>query len=175
MNQAFSVAESENPAAEHDIEWLKGMIQGVRRVRSELNLPPGKQLDIWLQSGDEEDRSLHHRFGDVISHLGRIQTSTWVDEGADTSECAVALVGDLKVLIPLTGLVDVEEELARLNRQLIREQQDLKKSEGKLGNKRFVDNAPAAVVEQERERLATHKANLKNLNSQIRQLESMRS
>ena len=99
----------------------------------------------------------------------------WVDEEADSSECAVALVGDLKVLIPLKGLVDVEEELARLNKQWARENQDLKKSESKLSNKRFVDNAPESVVAQERERLAAHKANVKNLKLQIQQLESMRT
>ncbi len=174
MVQAFPQAESENPTAERDIEWLKDMIQGIRRVRSELNLPPGKLLDIWLQAGTERDRSLHQRFSQVMSRLGRIQSVQWVDQEADTSQCAVALVAELKVLIPLKGLVDIEEELARLNRQQLREKQNLKKSEGKLSNKRFVDNAPATVVEQERERLITHKANVKNLNAQIQQLESMR-
>jgi len=175
MLQPFPEAGREAPVAEHDIEWLKGVVQGVRRVRSELNLPPGKLLDIWLQSGNEKDRSRHTHFDEVLAQLGRIQSAQWIDEAADTSECAVALVGDLKVLIPLKGLVDVEEELARLNRQLAREESDLNKSEGKLGNSRFVENAPAAVVEQERQRLASHRANVENLHLQIRQLESMHS
>ena len=175
MLQPFPQAGTENPAAENDIEWLMEIIQGVRRVRSELNLPPGKLLDIWLQSGTWDDRSRHTRFDETLSHLARIQSSLWVDENADTSQCAVALVGDLKILIPLKGLVDVEEELARLHKQLAREDADLKKSNGKLCNKRFVDNAPAAVVEQERQRLASHRANVENLQLQIQQLESMRS
>jgi len=174
MMQPFPEPEDLDPAAECDIDWLKEVIQGVRRVRSELNLPPGKLLDIWLQAGSEEDRSRFTRFDEVLSHLGRIQSSMWVGEDADSAECAVALVGDLKILIPLKGLVDVEEELARLNKQLAREDADLKKSEAKLSNKRFVENAPAAVVEQERQRLGTHRANVENLQSQIRQMESMR-
>ena len=175
MLQPFPQAGSENREAENDIEWLKEVIQGVRRVRSELNLPPGKQLDIWLQSGTEEDRSRHHRFEQVLSQLGRIQSSLWVEEDADTSLCAVALAGDLKLMIPLKGLVDVEEELTRLNKQLAREDADLRKSEAKLGNRRFVDNAPAAVVEQERERRVNHQANVANLQQQIDQLKSMQS
>ena len=107
--------------------------------------------------------------------MGRIESSQWVDAEADSSQCAVALVGDLKKLIPLKGLVDVEEELTRLQKQLARELADLKKSEGKLGNKRFVENAPEAVVEQERQRLEAHKANTDNLLKQVHQLESMRS
>jgi len=174
MMQPFPEPEDLDPGAESDVEWLKEVIQGVRRVRSELNLPPGKLLDIWLQAGTQEDRSRFTRFDEVLSHLGRIQSSKWVGEDADSAECAVALVGDLKILIPLKGLVDVEEELARLNKQLMREDAELKKSEGKLDNKRFVENAPAAVVEQERQRLDTHRANVENLQSQIRQMESMR-
>jgi valyl-tRNA synthetase len=81
----------------------------------------------------------------------------------------------LKVLIPLKGLVDVEDELARLNKQLAREESDLKKSQGKLGNNRFVDNAPAAVVEQEKQRLISHQARVENLQIQVQKLESMRS
>jgi valyl-tRNA synthetase len=175
MMQPFPQAGSEHREAENDIEWLKEIVQGVRRVRSELNLPPGKQLDIWLQSGTEQDRSRHHRFEQVLSQLGRIQSSLWVEEDADTSQCAVALAGDLKLMIPLKGLVDVEEELTRLNKQLAREDADLRKSEAKLGNRRFVDNAPAAVVEQERERLVNHQANVTNLQQQIDQLKSMQS
>jgi valyl-tRNA synthetase len=175
MVQPFPQAGSEHREAENDVEWLKEIVQGVRRVRSELNLPPGKQLDIWLQSGTEQDRSRHHRFEQVLSQLGRIQSSLWVEEDADTSQCAVALAGDLKLMIPLKGLVDVEEELTRLNKQLAREDADLRKSEAKLGNRRFVDNAPAAVVEQERERLVNHQANVTNLQQQIDQLKSMQS
>jgi valyl-tRNA synthetase len=175
MMQPFPQAGSEHREAENDVDWLKEIVQGVRRVRSELNLPPGKQLDIWLQSGTEQDRSRHHRFEQVLSQLGRIQSSLWVEEDADTSQCAVALAGDLKLMIPLKGLVDVEEELTRLNKQLAREDADLRKSEAKLGNRRFVDNAPAAVVEQERERLVNHQANVTNLQQQIDQLKSMQS
>ena len=69
---------------------------------------------------------------------------------------------------------DVEEELSRLGKQLEKEQTDLKKSEGKLSNSRFVENAPEAVVEQERQRLTTHRAAVENLKEQFRQLESLR-
>ena len=111
----------------------------------------------------------------MLSHLGRIQSAAWITADADTSQCAVALVGELKVLIPLKGLVDVAEEHARLNKQLAREQSDLKKSQDKLGNSRFVANAPAAVVEQEKQRLLSHQAKVENLQIQIQRLKSMRS
>jgi valyl-tRNA synthetase len=175
MLQPFPEAGAEDAEAEQDVEWIKGVVQGVRRVRSELNLPPGRSLDVLLQGGNDVDRERQRRFANVVSQLARTGSAEWVDEDADTAQCAVALVGDLKILLPLKGLVNVEEELARLSRQLEREQGDLRKSEGKLGNRRFVENAPAEVVEQERERLAAHRANVETLHAQIRQLETLRS
>jgi valyl-tRNA synthetase len=174
MLEPFPVAGPFDEASEHDVDWARNVIQGIRRIRSELNLSPGKPLDVQFQAGDGTDRERQERFDGVLSQLGRIQSSVWVDDDADTGQCAVALVGDLKVLIPLAGLVDVEEELSRLSRQLERESSELRKSEGKLSNQRFVENAPEAVVEQERQRLVTHKANVENLHAQVRQLESLR-
>ena len=174
MLSAFPAAGAPEPRAEQDVEWIKGVVQGVRRVRSELNLAPARPLDILFQSGGQADRDRQERFSGVLSQLARISSATWAADDTDTAQCAVALVGDLKVLIPLAGLVDVDEELARLNRQLERESADLRKSEGKLANSRFVENAPEAVVEQERQRLVAHRVNVENLHSQISQLESLR-
>jgi valyl-tRNA synthetase len=174
MLQPFPQAAGGDQEAEAAVGWLQEVIQGVRRIRSELNLPPGKPLDVWYQDGGAADRENQQQFADALASLARIYSSRWVAADEDTAQCAVALVGDLKVLIPLKGLVDVDEELARLNKQLQREQTELKKSKGKLGNSRFVENAPEAVVEQERLRLATHSANVENLHEQIRQMEALR-
>jgi valyl-tRNA synthetase len=172
--QAFPVAEEPDDTVEREVEWLKQVIQGLRRIRSELNLPPGQPLDVLFQGGSDSDRGDQRRFAAVLEQLGRISSLEWADEDAETAQCAVALVGELKVLVPLKGLVDVEEELARLGKQLRRETADLRKSEGKLGNARFVENAPEAVVEQERERLAAHRATVEKLEAQVRQLEALR-
>ena len=174
MLRPFPVAGGIDDAAEQDVDWVKGVIQGVRRIRSELNLAPAQMLDVWFQGGASSDRQREQQFAEVLGQLARVQSTRWVDDDAATAQCAVALVGELKILIPLKGLVDVEEELARLNKQLQREQADLGKSENKLGNRRFVDNAPPAVVEQERQRLATHRANVENFQDQIRRMESLR-
>ncbi|MGD8578055.1 MAG: valine--tRNA ligase [Lysobacterales bacterium] len=174
MLQSFPEAGPTDATAEADIEWLKGVVQGVRRIRSELNVPPAKTLDLLFQDGGAADRSRQERFRDEISQLARAASFNWVGPETDTAQCAVALVGELKVLIPLKGLVNVEEELSRLHRQLERETAELEKSEGKLGNSRFVDNAPEAVVEQERQRLTKHRGNVENLNAQIRQMEALR-
>ena len=88
--------------------------------------------------------------GDVIHHLSQLVFPT------------------------LSTMADTDTELARLNRQLIKESAELKKSEGKLGNRRFVDNAPEAVVAQERESLEAHRAKVHSLRAQVRQMEALR-
>ena len=145
----------------------------MRRIRSELNLAPSKQLEVWLQGGSEHDRARLERSETLLASLGKVARFTWVDEQADASQCAVALVGDLKLLIPLAGLVDVAAETARLRKQLQKEQQELAKSKGKLGNARFVENAPAEVVEQERERLASSEATVAELEAQLQRIASL--
>ncbi|MBT8062576.1 MAG: class I tRNA ligase family protein, partial [Gammaproteobacteria bacterium] len=159
--------------AESEIEWLKEVLQGIRRIRSELNLAPSLKLPLQFQAGTESDRERSARFESLLASLGRVASLEWLGEDADASKAAVALVGDLRVLIPLEGLVDVKAELQRLNKQLASERAGLKQSQGKLSNKRFVDNAPEEVVLQEQQRLATHESRVSRLEEQIERLEKL--
>jgi valyl-tRNA synthetase len=174
MLQAFPEAGDRDQQAEDDIAWLQQVLQGIRNIRAELNVAPGKPLEIAYQAGTASDRERQDRFEALLQGLGKISSSQWLDDDADPSEYSVALVADLKVLVSLKGLVDLEDELARLGKLLQRELTDLKRSEGKLGNSRFVDNAPSAVVEQEHQRLATHKTKVAGFKEQIAKLESLR-
>ena len=174
MLQAFPEAGDIDEQAEEDIGWLQKVLQGVRTIRAELNVSPGKVLDVAFQSGTVTDRERQESFTGLLSGVGKIGASQWLEDDADTSEYSVALVADLKVLVSLKGLVNLEDELARLGKLLNRELADLKRSEGKLGNSRFVDNAPPAVVEQEKERLAAHTIKVEGFKDQITKLEKLR-
>jgi valyl-tRNA synthetase len=174
MLQGFPEPGEVNEQAEQDIGWLQAVLQGIRNIRAELNVAPGKPLDIAFQGGSQSDRERQLQFATLLTGVGRIAGSQWLEIDADTSQYSVALVGDPKVLGSLKGLVDLEDELARLGKLVQREQANLKKSEGKLGNSRFVDNAPPAVVEQEHERLAAHKTKVAGFLAQIEKLEKLR-
>jgi valyl-tRNA synthetase len=156
-----------------DIEWLKAVLLGIRRIRAELDLSPTRPLPVQFQAGQERDRVLFERFEALLTALGRVESFTWLEPEEDSSKCAVALVDDLRVLIPLEGLVDVKAETARINRLLEKERRELEKSRGKLANHKFVDNAPEAVVTQERERLASHEATVEALEGQLRRLSRL--
>jgi valyl-tRNA synthetase len=174
MLQAFPEAADSFDQAESDITWLQQVLQGIRNIRAELNVSPGKTLDIAFQAGSQLDRERQQALATLLHGVGKIGAAQWLDSDADTAEYSVALVGDLKVLVSLEGLVDLEDELARLGKMLQRELADLKRSEGKLSNSRFVDNAPPAVVEQEHTRLAAHKTKVAGFEAQISKLEKLR-
>jgi len=173
MLQPYPQAGDTDQQAEDDVAWLQQVLQGIRNIRAELNVAPGKPLAIAFQSGTDSDHEKQQRFATLLNSLGKISSSQWLNEDADTTEYSVALVADLKVLVSLKGLVNVEDELARLRKLLDRELADLNRSEGKLKNSRFVENAPPAVVEQEHQRLAAHKTKIAGFEEQIGKLEKL--
>ena len=153
-----------------DIEWLKAVLGEIRRIRSEMNIAPGKQIPLLFAKGAAADRTRVERFAEQIAFLARTESQAWLDAGQQEPASASAIVGELRVLIPLAGLIDIEAEKARLNREIKRIEGEIAKCNGKLGNATFVANAPAAVVEQERGRLAEFSTTLSGLNEQLGRL-----
>ncbi|KRG69641.1 valine--tRNA ligase [Pseudoxanthomonas dokdonensis] len=156
--------------AETDIEWLKRIISALRRVRSELNVPPAKSISLLLQAGDESDRLRTQRFASQLGFLLKLDSMQWLPAGTDAPASAAAVVGDLELLVPLHGLVDLEAERVRLDKEIKRVEGEIGKCNGKLSNDTFVANAPAAVVEQERARLQDWTRQLSGLREQRNKL-----
>lgn len=150
--------------AEADVEWLKSMVNALRRVRSELNVPPSKLVPLLLQGGNDDDRARMTRFTASLSFLLKLERIEWLANGSDTPPAATAIVGDLTLLVPLDGLVDLGAERARLDKEIARVESEKEKSGTKLA--KFTDKVPAAVVEQERVRLVEWTAQLDGLRSQ---------
>ena len=151
--------------AEADVEWLKSMVSALRRVRSELNVPPSRQVRLLLQAGTADDRTRVARFASQLSFLLKLEAINWLEAGQDAPSAA-AIVGELTLLVPLEGLVDMDAERTRLDKEIKRVEGEIGKCNGKLGNATFVQNAPAAVVEQERARLNDWTTQLTGLREQ---------
>ncbi|AWV06437.1 valine--tRNA ligase [Marilutibacter maris] len=141
-------------SAETDVEWLKSMVSALRRVRSELNVAPTRQVPLLLAGGGEADHARVARFGSQLRFLNRLESIDALANGAEAPAAAAAVVGELRLLVPLEGLVDLGAERSRLDKEIKRVAGEIAKCNGKLGNATFVSNAPEAVVEQERKRLA---------------------
>jgi valyl-tRNA synthetase len=137
--------------AEAHVEWLKAMVSALRRIRSELGVSPARQVTLLLQGGNANDAARVERFASQLTFLNRIERIDTV--AGEPPAAATGIVGDLRLFVPLEGLVDLDAERTRLDKELKRVEGELAKSKGKLASETFVQNAPAAVVEQERQRL----------------------
>ncbi|HEY8586491.1 MAG TPA: valine--tRNA ligase [Rhodanobacter sp.] len=158
-------------AATAEIEWFKNVLSGIRRIRSEMNISPGKTIPLLFADGNPVDRARVAKFAAQIAFLARTEAPQWIGGDADEPAAAAAVVGTLRVLIPLVGLIDLGAEKARLAKEMARIEGEIKKCEGKLGNAKFVANAPAEVVAQERQRIADWNTTLGALREQAAKLQ----
>ncbi len=165
MHQPYPTAERKaiDAAALAEIDWVKQFVLGVRKIRSGMNIDPRKALPVLLQNGSEQDCQRLDSNRHYITALGRVASIEWLDD-QEGPESATVLIGEMKLLIPMAGLIDKHAEQARLSKELDRKRGELERTESKLGNASFIDKAPAAVVKKE-------KAKADGLQSAIRQLE----
>jgi valyl-tRNA synthetase len=168
MLQPYPVSDDKgiDKAANADIEWLKGVIDGIRNIRGEMNISPAVELTVLLKNGDEQDKTrldLNRQFLKKLAKLGEIECLP-ADEEAPVS--ATALVGNLEILVPMAGLIDKDAELARLGREIEKLGKDLSRLRGKLNNASFVEKAPQAVVAKEQEKLLAQQQALVKLKEQ---------
>ncbi len=156
-----------------ELNWVKTFIMGIRQIRSEMDIKPAKALPVLLQNGAELDQQRLQNNESLLISLARLESISWLQPGENTPESATSLVGDMNLLIPLAGLIDKEAELARLEKNMTKYQADADRIKGKLGNANFVDRAPEAVVEKEREKLAEAESALKSLQIQADKIRDL--
>jgi valyl-tRNA synthetase len=160
-------------AAEADVAWIKGVIMGLRNIRGELGVSPGKAITALLDKGSSEDRERAARFEDFLKSLARLETLQWQPAGTEAPLAATALVGDMAILVPLKGLVDVQAEVTRLDKEIGKLAQEMARVSTKLGNEAFTAKAPPEVIAKEQEKLdAARQAHdqLQQQQERIRQL-----
>ena len=149
-------------SADTDIEWLKAMVSAVRRIRSELGVSPAKQVGLLLRGGNAEDATRITRLDAQLRFLCKLERIETL--AGEPPAAAPALVGELQLFVPLEGLVDLDAERTRLDKEIARIVAEKEKSETKLA--KFGAGVPAAVVEQEQARLADWSAKLVALSTQ---------
>ncbi len=135
-----------------DIEWVRLFILGIRQIRGEMDISPGKPLPVILQHASENDQTRVDKYSHLLQRVGRVESVATLESAQEPPAAATALLGDMRLLVPMQGLIDVDAERARLEKQLQRVNTDLERTRGKLDNANFVNNAPADVVTQEKQR-----------------------
>ena len=159
--------------AEADVEWLKGVIEGIRNIRGEMNISPSKPLTILFRNGSDQDKARLDANLTFLQTLAKLESVTWLNVGDEAPMSATALVGDMEVLVPMAGLIDKDAEIARLQKEIDKATKDLERIQGKLSNDSFVAKAPAEVVEKERAKCDDLQLAVSKLEEQKVRIESL--
>ena len=161
--------------SEAEIEWLKQIIVGIRSIRSESNIPPATELPVFVVNATALDRERFNRNEAYLGRLAKVSGITVLSEEEAPSASLMALCGDLEIRVPMAGVIDIEAELKRLDKEIERQQKEVAKLDGKLSNKAFTERAPADIVEAEKQKKAQAETALTTLSRQRTQIEELRS
>ena len=159
--------------AETDIEWVKGVIEGVRNIRGEMNISPAKAIPVLIKNGNTEDQRRLEENRQFLITLAKLETIVWLAEGDEVPMSATSLVKQMEILVPMAGLIDKEAETARLTKEIEKLQKDLDRISGKLNNPKFVDKAPQEVVNKEKDKQAAQRQSLDKLQQQLEQISTL--
>lgn len=166
-------AEYQNDHSEKAMDQLIQVITAVRQIRNEMNTPLSKPLDIMIQTKEAQvitDLQDNQAYIDRFCHCQSLEIG---DEFAVDEEMVTQTLPFAQVLIPLAGLIKIEDEIQRLQSEVTRLQSEVARASKKLGNESFVAKAPETVVEQERQKLTQYEEQLQAVKARIETLQSM--
>jgi valyl-tRNA synthetase len=143
-----------NAEAVAQMEMLMGIITGIRNIRSEADVHPSTKIDALVICGDQRQAESLTAFTAAIADMTRLNTLTICREAEKPADAATYIYNDIEIFVPLKGLVDAENEMAKLMRERKKVEAKLGQVNGKLANKKFLANAPDEVVAKEQEKKA---------------------
>ena len=175
ISQPFPEAQDEllDNNAEAEIAWLKDFIFGIRKIRGEMNISPGKPLPCFLKNFSSQDKAYIDNNNSILTTIAKLDTISLLSAEDEEDESAIALVGEMKILIPLAGLIDKKSEQERLDKEIEKLVKLKSQFSAKLSNEKFVKGAPEAVVMNEKEKLASTESALKDLEAQLEKISNL--
>jgi valyl-tRNA synthetase len=172
MLQDFPAADAHasGPEVEAEIEWVRAFILGIRQIRGEMNISPGKVLPVIMENPTAHDLEFAARNTHLLERVGRIESVTALAAAEKAPPAATALLGAMRLHVPMAGLIDIEAESTRLGKQQERVRAELAATKAKLNNPGFVNNAPEPVVTKTREQVLDLDRQLSQLDLQLARL-----
>ncbi|MDO5770079.1 MAG: valine--tRNA ligase, partial [Psychrobacter sp.] len=156
-----------NTQIEADMTWLQELIAGVRNIRGEMKLGNAVRLPVLLENITKEETERLNRIENQFKALAKVESLTILGSGDEVPLSSSSMVAQLRVLVPMKGLIDPTAELARLGKAQEKLQKQAEALSRKLGNDSFVSKAPAEVVEAEKAKLAELEGQLKVMSEQM--------
>ncbi|MDH3391959.1 MAG: class I tRNA ligase family protein, partial [Desulfobulbaceae bacterium] len=175
MTESFpeEIAAWDNPEAEDAAALFMGVVTGLRNIRSETGIHPSAQVKATVICPDQIKGAILLKNSKAIKALTRVEDLQILSEGKSPKGAASYIFNEIEIFVSLAGLVDVDQELAKLEKEMVKVSLQLKKVEGKLGNSKFLDNAPAEVVAGEKEKQETMSAKLTKINESMERLKHL--
>jgi valyl-tRNA synthetase len=153
--------------AEAQVAAIQDYILKVRQIRGEMNIAPSRRIPLLLRDADDAARLLIGRNAHYLQRLAGLETLRVLNEGEAEPVSASAMVGNTTLLVPMAGLIDAAAEIDRLTKVIARNESDIGKLRGKLGNESFVKNAKPELVAADRAKLAELEAQNEGLAGQL--------
>ena len=155
------------------IEWLKEIVSGIRNIRGEMLIKPSVMIKAFYEGGNKTDKKRSADLTSLIKEIAGLESLEWMKEGEELPPSAVVVLENLKILIPLEGLIDPKEESQRLRKKIDKASKEHKMLSSKLENKKFTDNAPKELVQEQQERFELISKELSNLNDQLKEISRL--
>jgi len=176
MLEPYPVADvfARDTAAERELKWVMDFILGVRQIRGEMDIAPSKRFEVLLENASVRDAELSRTYSVYLERLAQVSSIRALAPGESAPQSATALLGDLKILVPMAGLIDVAAERERLDKRLVKARAELGKCQAKLANANFVANAPPAIIVKERARVADFEREIAQVEAQLKSLAGLR-
>ena len=164
--------DAATPAVNESIECVQALIGATRTLRSDMNLSPGQALPAVLFSEQPSAVQAARANESLLIKLAKLDSISWAESKSDIPASASLIAGDIELCIPLAGLIDVEQEVARISKRIEQLTKEIARIDSKLGNPNFADKAPAEVVAKEKEKLSAYQTELGKM---LEQLESVKA
>ena len=155
------------------VEWLKEIVSGIRNIRGEMLIKPSMKIKGFYQGGDKSDKKRSNELTNLIKESAGLESLDWINSNNELPPSATVVVQDLKILIPLEGLIDPIEESKRLTKKIEKISQEHKMLSLKLNNKKFIDNAPKDLVKDQQDRFDLISKELNNLEGQLKEISRL--
>ena len=179
IDQKFSddLSRWNNPAASEEMNWVKAVVSSFRNLRSDMNISPGDRIAAHYHIAIDRDRGYLHNNFSIITDLARLKSLEELDKSeldvVSQSNAVSALIDEVRIIVPIQDIVDFDEQLRRLSKEIESRSEQIRRSNSKLENEQFLVKAPADIIDKERKRLDSYQKELAELMTRREKLMQM--
>ncbi len=163
-----------DPETDRRMDYLMGVVRAVRNLRAEMNCPPGKEVKV-IFCGQEIDLAFLRQQQPYLRALARVGSAEFLSDGGRPRGAATAVFGATEIYLPLDDLINLEEEKARLSREVNKAEEELRRVRQKLANGDFLAKAKAGVIEKERQKANQFEEKIRTLKTSLDRISEIQA